>query len=508
MASLLLGIDIGTSACKVAVFTPDGELLAQATHSYPTHYPRPGFVEQMPDDWWRAACAGVGQCLSAGGFDAGDIAAVGVDGHSWSCIPVDRDGRVLAADPIWMDTRSEAICTQLHERHGAQRLFSVCRNPLTANYTTGKLLWFKRHDPQLYARTHMFLQSNSYITLRLTGAFTHDMSSGYALHFFDMARMRYDAPMCDLLGLDLEKIPPLFACDRVVGTVTAEAARACGLRAGTPVVAGAVDAMVMALGSGTVDVGCAQEQGGQAGGMAIVTQSSAGDERLIIGPYVLPNTWILQGGMVGGGSAMRWFGQEFGAHERMLAEQAGTPFFDELTRAAGDIPPGSDGLVFLPYLRGERSPLWDAHAKGVYFGISFATGKAHFMRALMEGCAFALRHNIETAEAAGNPVGDMIAVGGSANSRLWTQIKADVTGKRIHVGGGDAIGCLGTAMIAGVGAGVYPDYLQAVRRTQRILRTHEPDAAAHARYAHTYGIYRELYGTLKDTMRRADRAQG
>ena len=242
MANFLLGIDIGTSACKVAVFDTKGEVLAQSNQPYKVYYPNPGWAEQDANEWWEAIVAGIRHCLSQNSISAEDIAGIGVDGQSWSAIPVDRDGRVLDRTPIWMDTRARDICEEVKDRVGEDEIFKVAGNDFLPSYSTPKLLWFKREKPDVYKNTYKFLQSNSYIVYKLTGIMSQDLSQGYGLHFFDMEKLEYDGALAERLGLSVDQVPGLFGCDEVVGTVTEEAERLTGLKKGTPVVAGGLDA--------------------------------------------------------------------------------------------------------------------------------------------------------------------------------------------------------------------------------------------------------------------------
>ena len=455
MRELLLGIDIGTSACKAAVFGEDGKVVAQTAAEYPVSYPRPGWAEQDPELWWQAVCAALRRLTGSGAFDPSEVAGVGVDGQSWSAIAIGREGRVLCPTPIWMDTRAGDVCAAMRETVGEDRLFAVSGNPLSPSYTMPKVLWYKEHCPEVYEKADKILQSNSFIAFRLTGEVSQDPSQGYGWACWDMARGAWDEDLCRELGVRTSLLPPVAACSEAVGRVTEEAARLTGLPEGTPVVAGGLDAACGTLGAGVLHPGQTQEQGGQAGGMSICMDVCRADRRLILGAHVVPGLWLLQGGTVGGGGALNWFEREFGAAERDAAARTGSSTFAEMDREAGGVPPGSEGLVFLPYLAGERSPIWDVHAKGVYYGVTFAKTRAHFARACMEGVAYSLRHNLETAREAGAEAGVLRAMGGAANSRLWTQIKADVTGCRIEVPGSDTATSLGAALLAGVGTGVY-----------------------------------------------------
>ena len=288
--------------------------------------------------------------------------------------------------------------------------------------------------------------------------------------------------------------------DHVVGTVTGKAAAECGLVEGTPVVAGGLDAACGTLGAGVIHSGETQEQGGQAGGMSICTEEYKADPRLILSYHVVPGKWLLQGGTTGGGGVMRWFEREFADYERMMKEQTGASSLDQLNKIAEKVAPGCEGMVFLPYMSGERSPIWNPYAKGVFYGLDFAKTKGHMVRACMEGVAFSLRHNLEVAREAGAEADVLRAMGGSANSLLWTQIKSDITGKPIIVPASDTATTLGAALLAGVGVGFYKDYEEAVSLTVKETRRHEPDPKNKAVYDKTFETYIELYKSLAHIM--------
>lgn len=306
--------------------------------------------------------------------------------------------------------------------------------------------------------------------------------------------------MCERLGIPMNFLPEICNCDHVVGTVTAKAAQECGLAESTPVVAGGLDAACGTLGAGVIHPGETQEQGGQAGGMSICMDEYKADPRLILGYHVIPDKWLLQGGTTGGGGVMRWFEHEFADYERMMKEQTGESSLNQLNEIAEKVSPGCDGMVFLPYMSGERSPIWNPYAKGVFYGLDFSKTKGHMVRACMEGVALSLRHNLEIAEEAGAKAEVLRAMGGSANSLLWTQIKSDITGKPIVVPASDTATTLGAALLAGVGTGLYKDYDEAVTLTVKETRHHEPDPDNKTVYDQTYQIYLDLYKSLAHLM--------
>ncbi len=502
MKELLLGIDIGTSSCKAAVFKKNGEVVAAANAGYQVSYPKPGYAEQNPDDWWKAVCKATKECMEKGSVNPSDIAGIGVDGLSWAAVAVDRQGNVLANTPLWMDNRSAGICEKVNREIGEEEIFRVSGNPLTAQYTTGKVLWYQENRPEVYQETHKILQSNSFIVYRLTGQFSQDVCQSYGWHCFDMEYGVWDEGMRKAMGIPEEFLPEISPCHAVVGTVTKKAAEECGLTEGIPVVAGALDAACGTIGAGVLHNGETQEQGGQAGGISICIDTYKADPRLILSHYVIPGSWILQGGTTGGGGVMRWMEQEFGDYERMMAGGLGKSSLVQFNEIAGRVAPGSDGVVFLPYMSGERTPIWDPDAKGVFYGLDFSKTKGHLVRASMEGVAYSVRHNLEAAEEAGASVNILRSMGGSANSLLWTQMKSDITGKPIQVPNSDTATTLGAAILAGVGVGLYRDFEEAVDKTVTVKRVHEPNQEVKAAYDKGYEIYLELYRNLRQTMKK------
>lgn len=500
MKPYLLGIDVGTSACKIAIFDRNGTVLETATGEYEVYYPQTGWAEQDPDEWWRVICSTMKYIFSKSQIKPEEIAGIGIDGQSWSAIAVDKEGSVLTNTPIWMDTRADDICRELNEKVGEKRIFEVAGNSLQPSYSTAKIIWYQRNMPQVYDKIYKVLQSNSYIAYKLTGQMTQDISQGYGLHCFDMHTGTWDEAMCEALGIPVQILPDIHPCHEVIGKVTKAAAAQSGLAEGTPVAAGGLDAACGTLGAGVIHAGETQEQGGQAGGMSICIDSYKADPRLILSCHVVPGKWLLQGGTTGGGGAMRWLEKEFGAFEREEGKRTGKSSLDLFNEAAGSVPPGCDGLIFLPYMAGERSPLWNPYAKGVYYGMDFGKTKGHFIRAAMEGVAMSLRHNLEVAAEAGASVDVLRAMGGSANSLLWTQIKSDVTGKPVIVPSSDTATTLGAAILAGVGVGIYEDFEVAVKLTVENKRYHVPNQADNKIYDRNYRKYLSLYEHLKDMM--------
>lgn len=494
-----LGVDVGTSGCRTIAVDRDGRTLATAERSHRLITPGPGQVEQDPAAWVDGALSTLGEVCASGAFDPARIRGIGVSGQGWAAVPVDEDGAILAHTPIWMDTRAQPICDSLLERVSGATILALAGNRLSPNYSTAKVLWLREHHPQTYARTRWFLQANSVVVLALTGRATQDHSQGYGWHVIDVATGGVDTAMASRLGIDPDLIPEPVEPSQVVGEVTEAAARATGVPAGTPVVAGGLDAACCTLGAGVHRAGETQEQGGQAGGMSIALLAPVHDERLILSRHVIPGVWLLQGGTAAGSASLAWITRVVGEAERQASVAAGTGVYEEVGDLATTSPVGAGGLVFLPYLAGERSPLWDPDASGAFVGLRLDTGRADMYRAVMEGVAMALRHNLEVATGAGAGSTELVATGGAARSPLWLQIKADVTGLPVVVGAQADATPLGAAMLAAMGVDdrTVPDLMDGwVRRGA----TYHPDPAAHERYGQLYAVYAGLYPALAASM--------
>lgn len=494
MEELLLGIDIGTSACKIAVFNKAGHVIAQSNQGYPIYYPNTGWVEQDPDEWWDSICVGIKDCITKANISSKQIIGIGIDGQGWSAIPVDEDGNCLYRTPIWMDTRAKDIADRVTKEIGADRIFEVAGNAFLPSYTTPKMLWFKETKPEIYEKTYKFLQSNSYIGMKLTGVMSADKCQSYGVHFYNTKTCTYDEELAVAMGLSADKVPDIYPCHGIIGRVTKKAAEITGLAEGTPVVAGGLDAACGTLGAGVYQANQTQIQGGQAGGMSICEDSPITHPKLIFSPYVVPDLWILQGGTVGGGGVLRWLKQELGDGAS----------FDELTALAETVSPGSDGVTFLPYMAGERCPIWNPNAKAVFYGLSFDKTKAHMIRAALEGVVFSVAHNFKIAEEAGVKIQelDLRAMGGAANSTLWMQIYADVIGCKISIPTSDTATTLGAAILAGVGVGMYNSFEEAIQQTVKITRVQEPIMQNHEIYKKSLDSYLQLSEDLKDAFNR------
>ncbi len=479
----VLTVDQGTSSTKTALWDAAGGLVAEAHASYELDRPSALWAEIDPGRWWDALCTTVAAVLAQSGVPSTDVAVLALDGIGWTLVPVDSSFRVLAPAMTWLDRRAEAEAAALRARRDADVLVDLVANPIDAAYITPKLAWLRDARQDVFDATRWFLTASGFLVARLTGEATCDLTQAYGFHCFDIRQGRWDEAAAAALGIPFDRLPPLSRAGDVAGGLTASAARRTGLTAGTPVLVGGLDAAVGALGGGVTRPGQTQDQGGQAGGMGMSVTRVVVEPRLILSHHVLAGQYLLQSGTVGGG-ALGWLRDVVGRHDAT---------FQQLSTEAASAPPGSNGLLFLPYLAGERTPLWSSTARGVYFGLSYATTRADLLRSVMEGCAFAVYDGLRLAEARGLTVAEWLGQGGAARSELWNQIKADVTGRPFVVArradGGEGGHGLGLFALGAAAAGFAGDPGETIERLLPDRTVYEPDPTAGARYRELFEVW-------------------
>ncbi|HEX2996615.1 MAG TPA: FGGY family carbohydrate kinase [Anaerolineales bacterium] len=503
----ILTIDVGTSSTKTSLWTEAGQLVAHATSPYELQRAEPLWAEIDGDTWWRAVCETIQAVLATSGADPASIAGIGVDGVGWTLIPVDRTGNPLRPAMIWLDRRAEQETGWLQSLPEAERLVNLNANPLDAAYITPKLIWLKKNQRKVFNSAHRFLDATGFIVSRFTGAFVCDHTQAYGYHFFDIRNERWDSQAAEAIGIPLEKMPQLCGSTEIVGTVTIKAAEQTGLRPGIPVIAGCLDAAVGALGSGVVKPGQTNEQGGQAGGVGISLDHIVVEPRLIFSHHVIPGQYLLQAGTVGGGS-LSWFRDQLGHPEISAANLFGQNAFELFSGQVEKSKPGANGLLFLPYMAGERTPLWSSIARGVFFGLSYSTSRADILRAIMEGCAFAVYDNLQIAAEHGASVDEFLGSGGATHSEVWCQIKADVYGKPFIVArradGGEGGHSLGLFALTVYGVGLSADIGTCVSDLLPTRQVFEPSLENHELYQELFAVYRNLSRKLMDEFAQLD----
>ena len=497
---LLLGIDIGGTGTKAGVFDLDGTLIGSGYGEYQMISTVPGQAEHDAELWWQATVKAVRASLQ--GVDPAHIKAIGV-GCTNGLIAVDDQAKPIRPAIMLWDQRALPEVERIKEQLGAETVFSITGNPLAPGaYSLPTLLWLKHHEPDSYEAAHKLMVPGGYLVARLTGEFTIDHSRASTTLLFDIRRRRWHTPFLKGLDIDEAKLPRPVACDEVVGNVTAEAAKLTGLAPGTPVVGGCMDTIGASLGTGVLDEGQCFIVMGTAARVAGPVRTDRFDQRFMNCTHLSTDCYQYIGAINGVGSTLRWVRDNFGHQEQQEAERSGENVYDLITAQAAASPPGSKGLLFLPYLAGERTPIWDPYARGVFFGVTLGHNRGDFFNSVLEGAAFAIRHVVELLEQDMElTINDLHIGGAAASSRVWNQIIANMVNKRVVSLTQSHTEVLGAALLAGVGLGLYGDYREAVAKTVVTGAAFEPDYNAHQTYSKLFPMYKQLYQDTKHHFR-------
>jgi xylulokinase len=492
----LLGIDVGTGGTRALLVDESGRVLASATANHePFASPHTGWAEQDPLDWWRACCKAVSAVLQQSGIPASGIACVGFSGQMHGAVLLDDAGKPLRPSLIWCDQRTATEAAELTESVGAERLIAWTCNPALTNFTVTKLLWVRKHELHLFAKFKMLQLPKDYVRYRLTGEYGMDMADASGTLLLDVAHRRWSIDMAKAAGIEMSALPRLFESCEVCGKVSPAGAEATGLRAGTPVVAGAGDQAAGAVGLGVVSPGTVHATIGTSGVVFASTDRPAMDRRgrLHTFCHAIPNRWHVMGVTQAAGQSLRWFRDRFGVVDQMDGEP-----YESLTKEAAAAPVGSDGVMWAPYLMGERTPHLDPEARAALVGLAANHGRPHIVRAILEGVAFSLKDTFSIFEEMNVPVESIRLGGGGARSSLWRQIQADVYGHAVEIVEAEEGAAYGAALLAGVGVGVWKTVDDACREAVHIRTRVEPDPAAWATLQKQYAAYRRIYPALKE----------
>ena len=505
MTAHVIGVDIGTQSTKAVLVAAGGRLVAQAARAYQVDTPRPLWAEQWPKVWLEAVLACIHEVVQQGGVAAQAVDALCVSSlYGGSGIPVDAQGEALHPCLIWMDRRAQDEVDWVRAHVDLPRLYAITGNGVDSYYGYTKMLWLREKRPDVWRRTRQFLPPNSYVNAQLTGEVAVDHSSaGNIGGVYDIAARSWSREALDMLGIPAHLMPErLVESSGMVGGLTRRLADALGLREGLPVVAGGVDAAVATLAAGARRGGNHVAMIGTSMCWGTIRRTVDARHGLVAMPHVVNGLHDLYvfGGAITAGAAVTWFRENFCREEIAAGHAQGVDPHALLERAAQDLPPGAQGLLFLPYLMGERSPIWDARASGAFVGLSLHHGRAHLYRAVLEGVAYALQHNIETGRLAGQPLDDALTVvGGASRSALWMQIIADVTARPVRTIPDDVEASLGAAMLAALAVGL-TDRAAPGEGWVTLVERAKPQAAAQARYADLYAQYVALYPALRPVM--------
>lgn len=500
---LLLGIDVGTTGTRTIAVGLDGKVAASAVEEYPLSTPQPLWSEQNPVDWWRAAVATIRRVLEA--VPASAVRAVGLSGQMHGLVLLDDRGEVLRPAILWNDQRTARECEEITRRVGEATLVAETCNPVLTGFTAGKIAWVRRHEPRVLDRTRRILLPKDYIRFRLTGAFATEVSDASGTSLLNVPQRAWSRTMLDALEIDEGRLPRVFESVRITGAVTGAAAAETGLIAGTPVVGGGGDQAAGAVGAGIVRPGAVSVSLGTSGVVFAHSALPQVDPRLRTHTFchAVPGAWHVMGVMLSAGGSLRWWRDAFCENERAQAGREGAAAYELIARGASRVPPGSDGLVFLPYLTGERTPHPDPYARGAFVGATLRHGREHFARAVFEGVAFGLKDALEILKAMNVPAGELRLTGGGARSPLWRQILADVFNQTVTPVAADEGPAFGAALLAGVGCGAFASVEQACDAAVRLGPPVAPQGDAAQAYDEAYARYTRLYPALRDVFPRS-----
>ncbi len=497
MTRLILAHDLGTSGNKATLFSEDGELIASCSHAYDTFYGPNGVAEQNAEDWWDAVRISTRTLLA--GQEPDRVAAIAFSGQMMGCLCVDRDGRPLRQHMLYCDQRSVDQAASLTERGGEDEIYRITGHRASASYSATKLMWVRDNQPDIYRNTHKMLNAKDYLNYRLTGRMTSEPTDASGTNLFDLKAGAWSEQLVEAAGLDMDKLPEIIPATGVVGELTREAADAMGLRPGIPVVAGGGDGVCAGVGAGSVAEGRTYNYLGSSSWVATSTPEPLYDpaKRTFNWAHAVPGLFHPCGTMQTAASSYAWLKSEVCRAETLRAEAEGRSPYDIMNEVASASPAGSNGLIYLPYLLGERSPRWNPLTRGGFIGLTMNTSRADIVRSVLEGVSMNLSIIIDIFRGNGAPVDDIVVIGGGAKGDLWRRIMADVYGSTIlRPNFLEEATSIGAAIIAGVGAGIFADF-SVVDRFFHIEDRTRPDPDNRAVYAKNKDLFERLYRAIE-----------
>lgn len=499
-----LGLDVGTTGAKAVLIDQQGRVVSSAVSEYGMSMPRPLWAEQDPQDWWRAAQESFRSVVARSGIEKSEIKGIGLTGQMHGLVLLDQSGKVLRPCIMWNDQRTTLECEAITEKVGFSRLLSITGNPVLPGFTAPKILWVRTNEPEIYKLAAHVLLPKDYIRYCLTGEFATEVSDASGTSLLDVNKRDWSGEILALLDIPTDWMPKVYESPEVTGKVTPEAAEKTGLCPGTPVVGGGGDQAAGAVGTGTVQQGITSVVLGTSG---VVFSHS---EKLTIEPegrlhafcHSVPGAWHLMGVTLAAAGSFRWFRDVLGDTEVSAARHLNKDPYELLTAEAALAPAGSEGLIFLPYLSGERTPYPDPDAKGTFIGLTLRHDKKYLVRSVMEGVAYSLRDCLELNNRLGLSTDQIRVSGGGAKSKLWRHILADVFNKEIVTLTSTEGAPYGAALIAAAGTGYFSSVEEACRNSLSVATHTTPDPENIAVYEDYYRIYNGIYGRLKGTYRK------
>jgi xylulokinase len=503
--SAYLGIDIGTSGTKTLAIDEDGTILASAVESYPCYVPRPLWSEQDPEDWWQATIRSVRRVVQKAKLKPAEVKAIGLSGQMHGSVFLDKRQRVIRRAILWNDQRTSAECREMEERVGGRaNLIRLVANPAMTGFTAPKILWLRNHEPRHFEKLAKVLLPKDEVRRRMTGEFATEVSDASGMLLLDVAQRRWSKELLAALELDESLLATCYESEEVTGKLTPQAADLLGLSTECVVVGGAGDCAAGAVGNGIVQRGVLSTSIGTSGVMFVHSDEVKIDPqgRVHTFCHAVRGKWHMMGVNLSAGGSLQWFRNELCKADMAQAKKAGKEVYELLIREAESVRPGSDGLFFLPYLSGERTPHADPDARGCFVGLTLAHTRGHLIRAIMEGVTYAMRDSLEIIEGLGVPVQQIRASGGGSRSPLWRQIQADVFGRKVVTINSEEGPAYGVALLAAVGAGAFKNIAEACKATIRVVKQTSVNRAAKAYYDRAFPEYQQLYRSLKDDFKR------
>lgn len=496
--SYLLGVDIGTSGTKVLAINETGKIAASTSAEYPLLTPRPLWAEQHPQDWWSATCICIRKIVET--IPPEQIVGIGLSGQMHGLVMLDDKNEVLRPAILWCDQRTQAQCDWITETVGASTLIEETCNPVLTGFTAPKMVWARDNEPEVFSQARMHLLPKDYVRFKLTGEFATEVSDASGTSLLNVPKREWSTPVLDKLEIPIEHLPRVYESFEVSGKISRDGAAATGLKEGTPVVGGGGDQAAGAVGNGIVQSGVISVTTGTSGVVFAFADSPAIDRALRVHTFchAVPNKWHVMGVMLSAGGSLRWYRDALCISEMQVAQVMGIDPYELIAREADAAPAGSEGLLFLPYLTGERTPHPDPTARGGFIGLTVRHNKAHMARAVLEGVAFGLKDSLEILRTMNVSIGNVRASGGGARSSVWRQIQADIFGYPLSTMAADEGPALGVALLAGVGAGVYKTVEEACEAVVKITGTTSVNQQTSSTYQQYYDVYRALYPALKD----------
>ncbi len=497
----LLGIDIGTSGTKTVLFDRGGNPISSSTAEYPLYQPEIGWAEQDPQDWWKAVCITINQVIKDSNINPESISGIGLSGQMHGLVMLDGDGNVLRKSIIWCDQRTAKECVEITEKVGEKRLIDITANPALTGFTASKILWVRNNEPEIYEKCRKILLPKDYIRYMLTGEFATEVSDASGMQLLDIKNRCWSKEVLNALDIPIEYLGDVHESIVVSGKVHKKAAQVTGLKEDTPVVGGAGDQAAGAIGNGIIKSGQISSTIGTSGVVFAHLDEPIIDEKGRVHTFchAVPGAWHMMGVTQGAGLSLKWFRDNFCTNEIEVAKGMGIDPYVLMTKEAEKVPAGSRGVIYLPYLMGERTPHLNPKAKGVFFGLSAAHTKNEMLRAVIEGVSYSLLDCMEIIKDTGmNPTNVMVS-GGGGKSELWRQILADMFNCKVSTNKSSEGPALGVALLAGVGTGVYKDIDEACSiaiSENSIQYPKEENSLVYKRY---YEIYKKIYNDLKGT---------